>query len=330
MGTWKMRRVTEEERQQMIEQYQGGTRVSMIAAGLGRPSLTVYQVLDKAGVRPYKTPHVGNIGEAEREDIVRRYLAGATYPAIAKAIGRSRSSVLRAIHAAGVRPAGFERQRLTARALNDEQEQEVVALAQTDMPRRDLAKQFNITQITLNNILRRHGAYQHGHYAVRIQQDPAITAEIVTRWQGGETQRGLAKAYGVSVDTIINILLAAGQVLGKKPQLKGSAHHSWKGRSLRNDGYMLVRVDDDDPLVCMRRTTDGYILEHRLVMARKLGRPLADSETVHHIDGDKSNNDPANLQLRQGRHGTGVILQCLDCGSSNVGHAPIADSMVGA
>lgn len=329
MGKWKLRRVTEEERQQMLSQYQDGATVPQIATALGRPKFTVYQILDKAGVRPYKTPREGNISEAEREQIAQRYLAGETYPSIAKNIGRSRSSVLRALHEAGVKPAGFERQRVAARALNDEQEQQVVALAQTEMPRREIAQQFKITQITLNNILRRHGAYQHGHYAVRIRQDPAITAEIVARWQAGETQVGLAKAYRVSADTIINILRAAGQTLGKKPQLKGSAHPAWKGRSQRSDGYVLVRVDDDDPLVCMRRPLDGYVLEHRLAMARKIGRPLADWETVHHIDGDKSNNDPANLQLRQGRHGNGVILQCLDCGSANVGHVPIADSVTG-
>ena len=36
---------------------------------------------------------------------------------------------------------------------------------------------------------------------------------------------------------------------------------------------------------------------HRVVMERKLGRKLKPGEIVHHIDGDKRNNDPENLML---------------------------------
>ena len=38
-------------------------------------------------------------------------------------------------------------------------------------------------------------------------------------------------------------------------------------------------------------------LEHRAVMAKKLGRALRGKENVHHIDGNKLNNDPSNLEL---------------------------------
>lgn len=37
--------------------------------------------------------------------------------------------------------------------------------------------------------------------------------------------------------------------------------------------------------------------EHRVVMEKKLGRPLKPGEVVHHIDGDKHNNAPENLMV---------------------------------
>ncbi|WP_412095795.1 HNH endonuclease [Bacillus haynesii] len=42
---------------------------------------------------------------------------------------------------------------------------------------------------------------------------------------------------------------------------------------------------------------DGYILEHRFVLAEHLGRPLLDCECVHHKDENKLNNSIDNLEI---------------------------------
>lgn len=57
-------------------------------------------------------------------------------------------------------------------------------------------------------------------------------------------------------------------------------------------GYVRVR---DSEGVCGKR--NAVVLEHRLVMARVLGRPLRSNEYVHHIDNNRSNNDPSNLEI---------------------------------
>lgn len=103
----------------------------------------------------------------------------------------------------------------------------------------------------------------------------------------------------------------------------GQEHSQWKGGRLdAGQGYWRVWVDPNDPMASMR-THQGYVLEHRLVVARMIGRPLHPTETVHHIDGDRTNNKPENLQLRQGRHGKGAVMCCLNCGSNNVGYEKI-------
>jgi hypothetical protein len=107
---------------------------------------------------------------------------------------------------------------------------------------------------------------------------------------------------------------------------KGEKHHLWRGgRTCSPEGYVRVRLSPDDPVFGVMADHAGYVLEHRLVMARYLGRSLRDDETVHHINGRHSDNKLENLQLRIGKHGRNAALRCGDCGSINIVPVPLAE-----
>jgi hypothetical protein len=73
----------------------------------------------------------------------------------------------------------------------------------------------------------------------------------------------------------------------------GSRNGSWKGGvRVDDDGYVL-RWAPEHPFA----RESGQVLEHRLVMEKKIGRYLTKDEVVHHKDKNKANNHPDNLEL---------------------------------
>ena len=82
-----------------------------------------------------------------------------------------------------------------------------------------------------------------------------------------------------------------------RPSTWGNKHFRWKGgrRKLPN-GYIWLRMYPNDPYYTMARKS-GYALEHRIIMARYLGRCLSTQEQVHHKNGIRDDNRIENLEL---------------------------------
>lgn len=84
----------------------------------------------------------------------------------------------------------------------------------------------------------------------------------------------------------------------------GEKHPRFKGYRRMHAGYVMVKLPDDHPFRCMASARDGYVLEHRLVVAMQLGRPLFKWEVVHHLNGIKDDNRIENLERypKQAQH----------------------------
>ena len=85
-------------------------------------------------------------------------------------------------------------------------------------------------------------------------------------------------------------------------KMSGPNNPAWKGGLTRikrkgkyaDQSIKYVRCPEAFKLMARK---DGYVMEHRLAVARELGRPLLRSECVHHVNHDATDNRLENLML---------------------------------
>lgn len=146
-----------------------------------------------------------------------------------------------------------------------------------------------------------------GNEARRIHVDDQW---VIRQFENGHTAAEIANDLGCSLHPIKKAMRRLGlrRAAKARPGMRaGKNNPAWKGgERSRNDGYVLVW------------TQEGERLKHRVVMEAVMGRRLEDNEIVHHIDGDKSNNNPDNLVvMTQSEH---TSVHAVEMASARGGH----------
>lgn len=102
----------------------------------------------------------------------------------------------------------------------------------------------------------------------------------------------ISKNLGVSHPIVKKYLIKYGFRIRTKQEQQSSIYSSnWKGgKRKKKEGYIEIYYPTHP-----RANSRKCVYEHILVAERMIGRQLNDNEVVHHIDRNKSNNNPNNL-----------------------------------
>ncbi len=110
----------------------------------------------------------------------------------------------------------------------------------------------------------------------------------------GSTEGNVAdfiKRYGLKSENPISDGLKK-----KYPEgMRGQINPNWKGGRYAGgckQKYIMVKISDHP-----WASKQGYILEHRLIMEKEIGRILQPNEYIHHINGNGKDNRIENLKL---------------------------------
>jgi len=144
---------------------------------------------------------------------------------------------------------------------------------------RDIGKAVGLTSGAIHSILTHRGIkLRDVSSSLKEKYPEGRFGEKAGNWKGGRT---------------LHITEAKKRADGKPRERYGEKAANWKGgRRKLKQGYIYI-YSPDHP----NATKRGYVMEHRMVMEKEIGRYLKPNELVHHKNGIKDDNRIENLEL---------------------------------
>ena len=152
----------------------------------------------------------------------------------------------------------------------------------------EIAKIYNCHRDTVFLALKRHGITPRGRIRKPMSDD--LKSNLIHLYVEQKlSTRTIGKILGKTHDYVSDKLKELGIVVDDKvTALQSERNPDWKGGKTISQGYVEISSRAIGP----KRKR-----EHQLVMENFIGRELHENEVVHHIDGDKLNNNINNLAL---------------------------------
>ena len=152
--------------------------------------------------------------------------------------------------------------------------------------------------ITMSKILHENGIDTDRNQRVSFQKRGNRSLKelqfflIREYYQNQRSMESIAKELGISHVIVRKYLESFGfPIRTKSQQQTGTGSSNWAGGvNIKSNGYVEI-YSPNHPNANKRK----YVYQHQLVAEKKIGRYLKKGEVVHHIDSNKSNNDPENL-----------------------------------
>ena len=164
------------------------------------------------------------------------------------------------------------------------------------------------------NILFINGGVMAGKKAIKIEN----LGELIERYKRGESVADICKGTEINPATLRRRFLKAGVMRDLKSALqlcynsgKMDGRNNRKGIRQPEKAKQILREKALERAQTRARgwriNSDGYaeftrgefqgVKVHRFVVEAHIGRKLSSDECVHHIDGNKLNNDITNLEI---------------------------------